>query len=212
MEHKATISKGYRWRLGLIGLALALFGLYFFYDGAIGYPKKQAKQIKMQNTYQQLAESGGPQWQKKWVQTANDNGWPVDKPGEPMSEWDINAQFFYGTPCFLVGVWFCIAYVRAGGRYVLANDTGLETNGGVVVPWDAVTGVDDSRWKAKGIAYVQYNKDGQAGRILLDDWKFDREPTEQIFKRVQKHLGKDEPEGPDDQPAEQGNQPASEAP
>ena len=41
MAVRATISSGYRWRLGLLTAMVLGFGVFFLYDGLVRYPKQR---------------------------------------------------------------------------------------------------------------------------------------------------------------------------
>jgi len=71
---------------------------------------------------------------------------------------------------------------------VTSDGSTLTTNRGQRVPFDALRSLDTSRWRTKGIAVVHYEVDGRAGRIVLDDWKYQRSPTTEIFNQVRAFL------------------------
>jgi hypothetical protein len=70
------------------------------------------------------------------------------------------------------------------GTYRLTGDT-LEVPGHPPVRLGEITEIDSSKWDRKGIAYLRYQTAGRAsGRMTLDDFVYEREPTDQIYDRA----------------------------
>ena len=63
------------------------------------------------------------------------------------------------------------------------------------MPFDAITRLNKRRWE-KGIAVVRYTDATGDGKLVLDDWKFEREPTDRIGDEVEKRLKVDQIELP----------------
>ena len=184
MPAKAVIRSSYRLRLGIIAIALLAVGGWFTYDGAAGYPNENIKR----NRYLEIKEEFGAEAPPVWRQEAEEQGWPIEIPKEPFSDWDIFAQFCYAVPSVVFGAWFAIGYLRSGGRWIESNEQGLATSSGQQISWDQIESMDKSRWETKGIAVVNYSHNGKASRITLDDWKFDRESTTAVVNEVEAHL------------------------
>jgi len=56
------------------------------------------------------------------------------------------------------------------------------------------------RYRKKGIAYIQYETaNGTTGQIRLDDFIYERVPTDEIFNRIDAYAGTGE--APSEQPA-----------
>jgi hypothetical protein len=87
-----------------------------------------------------------------------------------------------------VGLYFLFTFVMSMGRWVEADEQGVRTRGGQETDYASIKSIDKSRWQSKGIAVVQYEKNGQAGRITLDDWKFEREPTKRILEAIEERM------------------------
>ncbi|MEM1446241.1 MAG: hypothetical protein AAGF84_09315 [Planctomycetota bacterium] len=176
---RATIAKGYRIRLLILTLGLCGFACWALYDGAIGYPKKQAM-------YEDLEafQAEHDDWQTRWADHARTKGYGEDIAKtptklKPLETHDIATQFVMMGICAPIGLWFGWCWLAAGRRYVEADDNGVRTNAGVDLTWDQVTAIEDDRWKSKGIAYLKHGDDQ---RVLLDDWKFNREETTMIYR------------------------------
>ena len=203
MASKASISSGYRWRLGIIGTAAFAFGLYFLYDGYIGYPKKQ----EIFRKYNEFREGGAVDWTAKWTEHAEKQGWATEPP-QDKSDMSIYTQYICAAISMPIGLLFLISFIRAGGRWIETNEGGLHTNGGQHADWAAVTSIDKSRWKSKGIAVVIYHDGRSRRRITLDDWKYERDPIAAMLAEVEAHLGSSKsqaPPGPQPGSAGEGN-------
>lgn len=178
---RATISSGYRFRLLIIALGLTGFGVWSLYDGYVAYPKKIEDFQKLE-TYKAEHDD----WQTSWQEYALAEGLPTNVNDiKPLEAKDITTQYMMAAFCLPIGLWFLWGFVRAGGRWVEADEQGLRDNKGRDAAWSVITGLGDDRWKTKGIAYVEFvDPQGATGRILLDDWKFDREKTTAIYQQV----------------------------
>ncbi len=184
MPAKATISPGYRWRLGLIALMCLVFAAWFYYDGFVKYPRINDK-VRL---FQRLSQENRLH---EWDRIAEQNGWPKENPGTEKSRLSLNTQKFLGSLCTVIGLVFGVTWLRAGGRWIACDEQSLTTNRGQAVPFDAIRSIDGGRWKTKGIAVVHYDGEGGSGRIVLDDWKYNREATTAIYDAVQAHLNPD---------------------
>jgi hypothetical protein len=69
------------------------------------------------------------------------------------------------------------------GEYRLSDNT-LHVPGHPPVPLDAIRAIDQSKWDRKGIAYIDYELNGTTARLKLDDYMYQREPTDQIHDRI----------------------------
>jgi hypothetical protein len=78
---------------------------------------------------------------------------------------------------------------------VLAKESGapsdeeaVYTPRGTRVPFSAVTGIGKKRWESKGIAVVRYTIEGRKGEFIVDDYKFDTEPSRKILEQIEQKL------------------------
>ena len=56
------------------------------------------------------------------------------------------------------------------------------------MPFSAITGVGKKQWDSKGIARVRYEIDGRRGQFVVDDYKFETEPSRTILKEIEEKL------------------------
>jgi hypothetical protein len=77
---------------------------------------------------------------------------------------------------------------KSRGQYRLAGTT-LSVPGHPEIRLDDITKIDKQKWDRKGIVYLHYTTEqGRSGVITLDDFLYDRPPTDEIFKRVEEYL------------------------
>lgn len=183
MDLKATIDKesfGYRNRLLLIALGALFWAGYCFYDALVAYPD----QIDAYNAVTQLKEEHPEDWRDRWEETAAENDWNTTKEPEERTEGDILTQWIQFGIVFPIGSYCLIAVAIWSRRYVGADNTTLYANGGIEVPFDKITRIDANRWENKGIARVYYDLGSGEDNVLIDDFKYDRQPAMAIFNRI----------------------------
>lgn len=188
-EITCRITPWYTKRMSLMTVMFVGFGLYFFYDGFIGYPKKNKifreheRFMKIQEEKETfLAESGtNVEWadvveekgypaQSDWVGFAAENGWPEEPPEKIHTTED---QFFFGTLCVGIGLVVLGTMFANRKRVLRADVTSLTTPKGERVPFASAFRVDQRKWDHKGLAYVYYREgEGKVRRAIIDDLKF----------------------------------------
>jgi hypothetical protein len=187
MAVRATISKGYIWRPGVIGAMMLLFSGWFCYDGFVKYPLQQ----EIWGSYNQVVvdNPGDPIEQARlWAEHAGAKGWPTDTPKKKVEDKDILTQKIIAAITAPVGIYFLATFILTRGRWVEADEQGVRISSGQQMDYASIKSIDKSRWQRKGIALVHYESNGQAGRILLDDWKYDREPTKRILEVIEERM------------------------
>ena len=190
MQIKAATNPGYMIRLVVVTVITLIGGLWFSYDGFIGYPHQQ----KVALEYVQFQEDGRVD---QWPEHAKSQGWAVT-PQMPKSNSDIWLQRLLGGVALSIGIVFGLASLRSMGRHVACDEEGISNKVYPKVPFDAITKLDKSRWQKKGIVVVQFELDGKSGRMVLDDWKMHTENTEQILRTIEQKTGLGNPPQPDE--------------
>ncbi len=146
------------YRLKRIALVVLLFGygLYSCYDGFYHYPHDNAAAVA--------------------------RGLKV----MPHPGYDVPFNRAFGIalpPLSLVMLGWSLYASR--GEYRLGEDDVLRLPGHPPIPLSAITRVDRGKWDRKGIAYLDYPVTGTAtARAKLDDFVYQRQPTDWIFDRV----------------------------
>jgi hypothetical protein len=184
MTVRAQIKSGYRWRLAIMALGLGFWTAYCLYDGLYAYPLDN-----VQYTALEAFKQEHPDWQAKWAAHASANALPTNPNSiKPRSAGDFYTQYIMAAITGPLALWAGIAWLRSGSRWVEADADRLRTSGGVDVPLSSVTKIDETRWKTKGIAHVYFDDAGRQGKVLLDDWKFERDATVEIYHQVKRAL------------------------
>jgi len=104
----------------------------------------------------------------------------------PHTDLDIRWQKNLAVALPIGGVLFLIwTLFNSRGAYQLQGST-LSVPGHPPVQLADIIEVDGSKWDRKGIAYITYKTAGEAaGKLRLDDFVYQQDPTDEIFKRIQ---------------------------
>lgn len=154
-------------------------GMWFGYDGWIGWPKENRIHADLSAELEKATVEGN---QERAAELANEL-----KQYEHHNDWDLMLQkilFFVLPPAGLAILAWTLHNSR--GEYRLQGRT-LSVPGHPEIDLDQVTRIDKQLWDRKGIAYIDYDTGSQSGRIKLDDFVYDARPTREIFKRVEAH-------------------------
>jgi hypothetical protein len=193
MAIRATASKNYLMRLGLVGLFCLAGAVWFSYDGFVTYPARRARGLEYVKFMEERQDMEELARDEAWKKFAADQGWPIENPldedtGKPLKQYDINGQYIYAGVAGLAALGFLSRLGYMLGRWVDSNDEGLRNKAGQQARYADITQLDKKRWQSKGIAYVHYQSEGGAGRIRLDDFYYDRAPTRAILRQVEAHI------------------------
>lgn len=190
MATRAKISSNYLIRLGIVGSVCVLGGLWFLYDGLVGYPAKRERGLDFIQFIEDHPELDEKEKHDQWKERAAERGWPTDNPlnsdtGKALAPVDINEQFFYAGGAGLIGLGFLSRLVYMLGRWVETEGTTLRTKSGQQVEFSQITALDKKKWQSKGIAWVDYQTEGRKGKIRLDDYYYDRPATKAILRQIE---------------------------
>lgn len=194
MDLKATVANGYRIRLIIICAGALFFAAYSYYDATIAYPNAKAQFDK----YVEIRDNNPKDWQEKWDAQVKANGY--DEQPDEVSDGDITVQWVMFYITLPIGLYCLFSILAWSRRYLGADEDKLYAQGGVEVPFDKITSIDATRWKAKGIARVHYDIGAGTQQLVIDDWKMERASTDEIFNRIRENVDEDKIEGLDDEP------------
>jgi hypothetical protein len=80
------------------------------------------------------------------------------------------------------------ALYNSRGEIRLSGQT-LSVPGHPPVSLTGIESIDKSKWDRKGIAWVSYRTESlQAGKFKLDDFVYERDPIDEIYKRIEQSL------------------------
>ena len=180
MEIVTTLSRQWRNRILFQTVFFIGFGLWFFYDGVVGYPRHNDRLA-------QFAAAKARGEAAEWPAFAAKNGWAGQDHFAPYTADDLKVQYVLGGICVAGGL-LALGWFLIGRGQKLASD-GQTVWGvrGQRVPLDAFVKTDRRKWDRKGIAYAFYEENGKRRRLTIDDYKF--VGGEDILKQVEERIG-----------------------
>jgi len=187
MSVKAHITKQFTWRLALISAVCFGISMWFLYDGMVAWPR-QNQQAEAQGAleYHELIKE---KRLDEWPALAEENGWPEEGPELKWREpAEIIAQRVISAIIALPAILYAFFFFRDRRRWVEMTDTGLQSSWGKQLKFDQIELLNKKKWKAKGIAKVVYRQNGRKGVFVLDDWKYDTEPTRTMLREVESRI------------------------
>ena len=175
--------------MSLMTLMFVGFGLYFLYDGFIGYPKKNKifeehqRFVEIQEEkeafladgnlradWKALATEKGYPEQDEWIDYAATKGWPEEPPEKFHSTTD---QFFFGALCIGIGLAVLGTMMINRSKVLRGDDISFTSPKGERVLFATAYRIDKRKWDNKGLAYVHYREEnGKEKRATIDDLKF----------------------------------------
>ena len=181
MPAEARISSIWKKQKLFVALFLIAVGLWFFFDGVVGYPRSNERWL----AYEQHNKEGRL---TEWPKYADSRGWVHEQPHKFFKREDIIGQFVFGSLGVLMGTIVLIYWVTQKNRVLRTEPDAVHTPAGTRVPFQAITGLGKKRWESKGIAVVRYELDGRKGQFLVDDYKFETEPARKILGEIEEKL------------------------
>jgi len=181
MPAEARVTPIWKKQKLFVSLFLIAIGGWFFYDGFIGYPKKNERFLahEKHKTEERLTQ---------WPAYAKERGWSEVPEHKLLKRDDIIGQFAFGGLAAVLGAITLAYWAMQKGRVVKTDAEAVHTPSGRRVPFSAITGIGKKKWDAKGLATVRYEIEGQKGEFELDDYKFERDPTHQILAEIEERL------------------------
>ena len=169
----------YRWTRYLISIGLLIiYGSFFIKDGFFTWPKERerAQTLERMGSHPEV---------------------------QPHSETDIRFQKVLGVTMPSLGLALLIWTLHhSRGQYRLAGHT-LYVPGHPPVPLESILKMDKTLWDKKGIAVIEYAlpaSEGSPGpraesrELKLDDFVYDRDPTDAIVARIEQIIAPPEEE------------------
>ncbi len=182
MPAEAAVSSIWKKQKFFVSLFLLAVGAWFFWDGAIGWPRSNERWLKHQE-FKDAQNLAG------WHDYAKEKGWTSKEPHRLYKKDDIFMQYVFGGLSALIGA-IVLAYWATQIRRVLRTDEeAVWSPAGTRVPFGAITGLGKKKWESKGLATVRYQIDGKQGQFVIDDYKFETEPARKILAEIEAKLG-----------------------
>jgi hypothetical protein len=184
-EIVARAGRYYRNARYLMALICIGLGLWFAYDGWVGWPKENARHAQVSAKLDAARITGDKDAESKLQEEL--------KSITLHTGYDIPLQRVLAVCLPLAGAGLlCWALYRSRGHYRFADHT-LHVPGHPPVPVDAIRQIDKQKWDRKGIAFIDYDVAGKAGRIKLDDFVYEQAPTQAILARIESLVLADAP-------------------
>ncbi|MCE9612130.1 MAG: hypothetical protein K8R23_18180 [Chthoniobacter sp.] len=207
MPAEAHVTKTWKNQKLLVALVLLIFSLPFFYDGAVGYEKKNDRYRE----WKAFREEKDGKKEADWAAYAKAKGWDPEEwpkhvrehklqnnlPEIPFPRGKIIEQYVCAGLAILFGSITLAYWAGQKGRVVKTDADAVYSPAGTRVPFSTITGVGKKKWEAKGLATVRYEIEGRKGEFELDDYKFDRDATVKILEEIEAHLIPDAPSEPE---------------
>ncbi|MEO8352547.1 MAG: hypothetical protein ABI680_12495 [Chthoniobacteraceae bacterium] len=208
MRLEARVTPIWKKQKLFVSLFILGFAAYFFWDGAIGYPAKNARYVEWKKfrdagrTEDWLTFAKDQGWKpNEWTAYAEEHGWREPYPAVALGPEKIREQFQFGILGTVIGLAILAYWFLQKGRVLTLEDGVVTSPSGVRVPYGAVKGLGLKKWDSKGLATVRYEVDGKSGSFVIDDYKFDPEPTRKILDEIKNHLAPPEiPSSPASEP------------
>jgi hypothetical protein len=181
----------YRMTRYIMAIACIGMGLWFGYDGFIGWPKENTKLQTILDDLNSIIDDRDHTADPAKKDSLGEQFRTLDEESKRYkthSPTDMKLQkvlFFALPPAGILII--AIALYRSRGRYHLSGTT-FSAPGHPPISLDQITHIDKRLWDRKGIAYLDFEAAGAQGTITLDDFIYDRPPTDEIFKRIENYL------------------------
>lgn len=192
------VTAWYYRRMGLLAAMFLGMGMLFFYDGKIGYPKKNVVAVKKEWFEETVmkgydaAKAAGPETLQTWVKDAKDRGWivnpaldqprwddyaaPHDWPSDPKkySQEEIDQQFYWGAAMVIGAAVVGALVLLTHNKVFTGHPDHMVMPNGARVAFADVFKVDKRKWDNKGLATVYYREggEGQERKAVIDDLKY----------------------------------------
>lgn len=202
----AKSSKNFLFRMALLTIFLNGGALWFLYDGIVTYPNQRERALKCL----EFKEKNPDQWKNEWKAYATEQGWSNEDPGEPKEEIEFIFQYVMAGIVAPFGILFLVIFIRASRRWIELNETGIRTSWGRELEFRQIVALNKKQWQKKGIAKIFYDDNGRKRRVVLDDCKYDVEPTKAILIEIESRIGYDKITGGPPEDVEQAEPQAEE--
>jgi hypothetical protein len=181
MPLEARISQVWSMQKLFIALFFLGFGLWFFFDGAVKYPRSNVRWL----AYMDYEKQGKL---PEWPAYAASKGWVKKKPEKFYDRGAIVTQYALGGVSVIAGIILLAYWYTQRDRRLRTDETAVYTPAGTRVPFCSVVGIGKKKWDSKGLATVRFEDNGRQGQFIVDDYKFETEPTRQILQQLEDHL------------------------
>jgi hypothetical protein len=195
MQIRAENDPRYTRKFLIMGLCAIAFALWCLKDGILTYPARRVQgfsEFKVDYkklfpddhrkalSVEQFEVVADHEEKKQWDEYAHDRGIPSGP--------DIKMQFIMATLMSVAGLYLISLPLHARGRWIEGTDTGIGSSWGENVRYDEIEEVNKRKWRSKGMAKVVYVSGGRRRTFVVDDYKFERYPTDAILYELERRI------------------------
>ena len=171
------------WKMQRLFVALFFIGFagFFFWDGKIGYPRSNERWVAYEE--HQAADRIS-----EWPADAENRGWTSKVPEKFYKPEDIGMQYVCGIASGILGLSVLGYWAAQKGRVLKTVEGAVFEPSGKRIPFESIVGLGKRNWEKKGLATVRYELAGRRGKFVIDDYKFEAEPTHKILEEIEERL------------------------
>ncbi|MCH2179786.1 MAG: hypothetical protein MK106_13380, partial [Mariniblastus sp.] len=195
MKIRADSNNGFLQRFLLIAIVCLGFGLYCLYDGFVAYPAELIRSTAFYELEKRgEVESDGISFASQWEALAAENGWSIDKPKKKPAiiQSDILWQYGMAGIAFMIGFPVLYNFFKTRNSWLESDGHAVTTSWGQTMELAQVEMVDKKKWEKKGIAKVTYQSNGQRAKMVIDDFKYEREPVGEILSQIESQVDREQ--------------------
>ncbi len=181
----------------LILLMCAGFLSWFAYDAWVRYPRDNDRLVTVMKSYvegNRLSATNLPQLEA-WTGWAHEDSQSranmttlaqnEAKIENWRSETDINTQKYIVIALALAVIAAIWWFFHCQARRAIADELSISPAKGVVIPWDKIIRINNTRWKSTGIVEITYlDAAGKEQSAKFDDYEIEREPLLEILDQM----------------------------
>jgi hypothetical protein len=184
----------------ILVLLCALFAVWFNYDGFFGYPANNDAIVQRIRTAPDVSERTR-ELAVKWSRWADETAESREAMTQALKEekgaeagrlaqgwkqpFDVTLQRWLAVLLVGVNVWSISRLVRYLRKRAECDDATLSPRRGLFIPWEKITRVDNTDWRAADIVEITYaDEAGAAHKALLDGYEVDREKLVPILDQL----------------------------
>src|SRR4029434_1752563 len=131
MNLEARVTTIWRKQKLFIAVFLIGFGAYFFFDGAIAWPRSNERFLKHQE-FRDADNLAG------WTAYAKERGWSHQTPEKLYKQDELQAQFVYAAICVVLGLVAFGYWLQQVGRTIKLDDEAVTSPARTRIPFDSI--------------------------------------------------------------------------
>jgi hypothetical protein len=174
-----------RYRLKHMVFAIVIFGVgfWFGYDGWIGWPRHNREVAALQHDIDNAAKRGD-QRQLEELKTK------LAGMHKPYNEADLLIQKLLACGLPVIGLGYGLWTLLVTRGQIRVEGHTLHVPGAEPIEFVDIRHIDKARWDRKGIAVIHYqaHHPQRETSYKLDDFAYQRKPTDEILERIENFL------------------------